>query len=539
MSAHRPNCPQKPPGSFEKISSMESGFFFGLKSIKLVVFKSWLFGIMALGVTGADAEIVSLQLSKVADLPVSGSSGGVTSPQNPRGGILQIGNDLWFTTYGGGENSVGAVVSYNLGNGAFTTRHSFGLPDPSNPLSARYDGFWPWKTTLTLGADGLVYFAAQFGGVSWTGGTNGGALGSFDPATVQSAGVKVLWSGSTAGGVGNLGYAIPIYIPGAGGAASIFFNTYAGGSKNWGTVQKLALDATGNPTGVTTVVDLNGPNGKQSQGGLLLKGDKLYYAASGTNATASSTLVEVNTTTNVTTVLSNTWFTAYNTANGSKTTGGWSTPIYDATRNAIYSLGLSGGILKWDFTTGTQSLLPNSGDGGATNFADPVLFGNSIYYVKQGSGTVGSTSWGTIWRYDLESQQVSSLYNLYDFGARSTNQSGKLNVVVENGKEVLYFLTDRGGANDFGSLFRLEIAKLEPPGKITLALDGSNINVSFKTVAGETYTVEKSTTLAPGSWTVIATGIAGTGAVQTIADVGAGALPRNFYRVRYSFTAVP
>jgi len=74
---------------------------------------------------------------------------------------------------------------------------------------------------------------------------------------------------------------------------------------------------------------------------------------------------------------------------------------------------------------------------------------------------------------------------------------------------------------------------LEPPSEFTVAKDGDNLNVGFGTVPGQTYTVEKSTTLAPGNWTEILSNVTGNGTVQTATDAGAGTLPKCFYRIRY------
>jgi hypothetical protein len=80
---------------------------------------------------------------------------------------------------------------------------------------------------------------------------------------------------------------------------------------------------------------------------------------------------------------------------------------------------------------------------------------------------------------------------------------------------------------------------LEPPSEFTVSKDGNNLNVGFGTVVGQTYTVEKSTTLAPGSWTEILPNVAGTGAVQTTTDANAASLPKCFYRIRYGVTPAP
>lgn len=418
------------------------------------------------------AEQIQTTLTKVADLPNVGIL--AQSPESPRGGLLQVGNDLWFTTFAGGENSIGAIVSYSLETGQFTTQHSFGLPNPSEPTQARYDGFSPWKTTLTMGNDGRVYYATQYGGASWTNGNNGGAIGSFDPATIATTGVKAVWSGAVASNQPrNLAYTSPIYVPNSGGGASIYFNTYAGGSSDWGTVQRVTLDASGNPTGSTQITQLTGANGRQSQGGLLLVNDKIYYTTASTAGGAAATLQVLDTTTDSVSILSTTWVT-------SGSNGGWNTPLYDIERNSIYTVALSGGIMKFDLTDGLanpQSLLPNSNDGGAGNFADPIIFGDSIYYVKQAVGNASTATYGgQIWRYDLDSEYIELLYNLKDYDGVSSNQSGSFSVVVEDGKEVLYFLTasDRttGTTDAFGALYRLEVVAVPEPSVVGLILLG-------------------------------------------------------------------
>jgi len=55
--------------------------------------------------------------------------------------------------------------------------------------------------------------------------------------------------------------------------------------------------------------------------------------------------------------------------------------------------------------------------------------------------------------------------------------------------------------------------------------------VSFPSVAGRTYRVERSDTLAGGSWTILLDNIAGTGAVLQITDSGGASQARRFYRV--------
>ncbi len=395
----------------------------------------------ALAVTSSTVHATD-PLSKVANLPLWQSA--ETSPQSPRGGILQIGDDLWFMTYSGGEYSIGAISSYNLVTQQFTTQYSFGWPNPEDPYTIRHDGNNPWKSSLFLGDDGKIYYTTMYGGVSNTGTSNGGAIGVFDPVTGTA---EVAWSGGSTGTQPRILYNEPAYINRGSGVENFYFVTYAGGSAGsgsvgWGTVQKATL-TNGVLNSTETLADLwTDTNARQSQAGMLLVGDKIYYTTASAAGGASPTLQMIDTITDQITILSNSWTTGGNN-------GGWNTPLYDEVRNAIYSVALSGGILKWDINTDTQSILPNSDDGGASNFADPILLNDVIYYVKQSNG-------GSVWAYNLEYELLMKIADLSDYGGNASSQSGSMSLVYEDGLPMLYFLTAGSDGNNFGALFRLD-----------------------------------------------------------------------------------
>jgi hypothetical protein len=434
----------------------------------MVKFYALLLAFITLATPILRAENIVTELTKVADMPSFFSTTdpleAPKNPSSPRGGILQMGDEIWFTTYEGGVNKVGSIVSYNLTSNSYALEYSFGLSDPNNPATARMDGVNPWKTTLTLGSDGRVYYAAYTGGATAATAGNGGAIGSFNPSTVGSVGVNVHWSGDTTGtNLRNLAYASPIYVERAGGAKDIYTLTNGGGTGGWGGVEKISLDAAGSTVSTMVITNFTGPNGRQVQGGAVQVEGKVYFASGSTASGANATLSVLDTTTDVVTVLS-TSFRPNTTVNNN---GVWSTPIYDEDANALYGVGLKGGIVKWDITTGVQSVLANSFDGGVgNNFADPILFGESIYYIKQ-------TGSGQIWRYDMGSESISMLYDLSAFGVTAgANQSGTFDIVVEDGREYLYFLTSGGGTNNTGALMRLEVTVVPEPGSVALVLGG-------------------------------------------------------------------
>jgi alpha-L-fucosidase len=60
---------------------------------------------------------------------------------------------------------------------------------------------------------------------------------------------------------------------------------------------------------------------------------------------------------------------------------------------------------------------------------------------------------------------------------------------------------------------------------------GSDMVVSFPTVSGKTYRVERSDTLQSGSWSVVQENIAGTGSTMQVTDSGGAAQTKRFYRI--------
>jgi hypothetical protein len=55
--------------------------------------------------------------------------------------------------------------------------------------------------------------------------------------------------------------------------------------------------------------------------------------------------------------------------------------------------------------------------------------------------------------------------------------------------------------------------------------------LSFPSVPGRTYRVERSETLLGGSWTTVQDNIPGTGAPIQVTDPSGAAQPRRFYRI--------
>jgi hypothetical protein len=60
---------------------------------------------------------------------------------------------------------------------------------------------------------------------------------------------------------------------------------------------------------------------------------------------------------------------------------------------------------------------------------------------------------------------------------------------------------------------------------------GTDVTISFATVAGQRYRVEQADSFAARSWSTLADNLGGTGAQMTITDYGATARGQRCYRV--------
>jgi hypothetical protein len=60
----------------------------------------------------------------------------------------------------------------------------------------------------------------------------------------------------------------------------------------------------------------------------------------------------------------------------------------------------------------------------------------------------------------------------------------------------------------------------------------STVGVSFNTIAGKGYQLERTTSLAPAQWTTVSSGVMGTGGIVRIADPLTPSTGNCFYRIR-------
>ena len=189
--------------------------------------------------------------------------------------------------------------------------------------------------------------------------------------------------------------------------------------------------------------------------------------------------------------------------------------------------------LSWNAVSGaTGYTIRRSGGGGgpytelaagisATTYENTGLGdGETWYYTVaanhlSGAGAasepVSATTYTT-----LQNWRLANFDTIADAGAAADNADPD-----GDGWNNLHEYVSGTVPNDAAS--SLKITRLEPA--------GDDLLVVFPSVAGRSYRVERSLTLEAGSWTTLQDAITGTDGEIEVADAGASALPRCFYRI--------
>src|SRR5262249_17464882 len=89
-----------------------------------------------------------------------------------------------------------------------------------------------------------------------------------------------------------------------------------------------------------------------------------------------------------------------------------------------------------------------------------------------------------------------------------------------------------GGVSHAFLLKPASIVDVQPPQISSIQRVGSDVVISFTTVAGETYTVQMKDSLQTNGWTNLSSSVTGTGAIISVTDSGGAAFSTRFYRVR-------
>jgi uncharacterized repeat protein (TIGR03803 family) len=435
--------------------------------------------------------------------------GGVaTDGQGPVAGLVQ-GSDGYFygTTSAGGTNTFGTVFKITP-QGALTTLYQFGgvATDGQGPVAG-----------LVQGSDGYFY------------GTTEQSVGPQNYGTVfkiSSAGTLTnLWDffGNTQT---NAEHPLAALVQGSDGS---FYGTTSDGGTNAysdGTVFKITPQGT-----LTTLYQFGSAttDGRFPAAGLVQGNDGYFYGTTeqgGTNI--YGTVFKITPQGTLTTL----WQFGNDATDGQAPNAG----LVRGSDGSFYGTTTFGGK-DGDGTVfkitpqGTLTTLYQFGSAttdGHYPYSGLVQGSDGYFYGTTAQGGT-NTDYGTVFRIS----SLGMLTTLYQFGGVPTDGEQPYAGLVQGSDGYFYGTTEYGGTNGGGIVFQLVVALNPPANQISaIRLSTTNIVVSIRSVAGETYQLQFSNSMKPANWSNIA-GASVTnsiGALMTLTNFGGALQPQGFYR---------
>jgi len=371
-------------------------------------------------------------------------AGTVNKGASPTAGLAADGSgQLWGTTLDGGANFSGTIFRLDPATGVLTTVVEFSGNGATNK------GARPYSPLYNDGA-GHFWGTTQQGGAFFS-----GTVFKINIAT----GVLTTVIEFTDSGAINKGSA-----PNSGltpdGSGSLWGTTYGGGTLGYGTVYKIN-PATGVLTTLVEFTDSGTTNrGWGPQAGLTADGAGHLWGTTVLGAAGYGTVFKVNIATGVLTTLAE--FTDNLTIKGANPVGGltadgtgrlWGTTLGGGTtgRGTIYHINTTTGLL-----TTVVNFTGNTGVAkGSSPFAGLVSDGaNNLWGTTFEGGASGN---GTVFKINTTSNALTTLAEFLLLGPinRGRTPQGEL---VSDGAGHLWGTTQQGGANGFGTVFKINLA---------------------------------------------------------------------------------
>ena len=348
----------------------------------------------------------------------------------PYAGLMRADNGMLYGTTGhGGSNDVGTVFRIAQDGRDYAVLRSF----PTNAVDGRNP-----RAGLLQASDGLIY------GTTYAGGSSN--LGTVFRLGADGAGYTVLrsFTGTTTNG----GKPLAALIEGMDGA--LYGTTFVGGSSNRGTVFKLNKDG----TGFSLLRSFTGTNGdgRHPCASLLLASDNRLYGSTRLGGSSN-------------------WGTIFGLAQdggGYGVIGTFTNAVGGRHPQALLVEGSDGALygtthLGGESNLGTIFKLARDGSGGVSelnsfsgvdaNGANPeagLLRGNDgLLYGTTYRG--GANNYGTLFR---ATEAGTGLAILHEFSLSGGDGSFATRV-FQASDDRLYGITEGGGSNDLGTVFRM------------------------------------------------------------------------------------
>ena len=432
---------------------------------------------------------------------------GIYPGANPYAG-LALGSDgnFYGTTSSGGTNNHGTIFQLTPG-GAFTSLLSFNGANGATPYAA-----------LVQGADGSFYGTTFIGGVSNWGTiflitTNGmftnlfSFTGANNPCLGANPGAALVQADDGSFyGTADFGGASMNVVPGISGAG-------------YGTIFQLTTNST-----VVVPVFLGYTNGAYPSGGLVLGKDGNFYGTTMCGGRGISSTFSVFGT--VFKLSPDGTFTNLYLFSGGGDGGFIYAGLVQGKDGNLYGAAFGGGSQDYGTlfkvsTNGSFTLLytftffdSGSPYGGLTKGSDGNFYGTT-YGAYAGYGSVFLLTPG------------GAFTNLFFFNnASGSHPDG---VLAQGPDGNFYGTTSQGGANGWGTIFRLSV----PMPAVFTAITQTNgtVTLTWKAVVGQTYQVQYSTNPAQANWNILGKPIVAPYGTMTTTDSGTADSPQRFYRV--------
>jgi uncharacterized repeat protein (TIGR03803 family) len=386
-----------------------------------------------------------------------------TEGQNPQAALI-LGADGAFygTTPGGGNAGVGTVYRIDS-DGTTTTLHSFSQADGIHPnaalLQADDDNLYgttdntifriapdgtgfanlhgltgSYGGALIQAADGFLYGTTQQGGPA-----NSGTIFMMDTDGAQ---LTTLYSFAVSDGASPRGHLIQL------GDGMLYGTTSSGGANGGGTIFRIDTEG----TTLSTLHDFDGDDGYSPYTGLIEGQDgSLYGTTIGGGANGEGTVFRIDAAGTTLTTLHSFALSGEGTNPRGELIQGQDGFLYGTTLEGG-GPGIGGTIFRIDVNGMALTTIHGlTSPEGLSSYAGLVQAGNGeLYGTTEGTGSFPH-QYGTVFHVDTAGTTFATLHAFAPFHDGETSRAG----LVQGLDGKLYGTTYAGGANGFGTVFRI------------------------------------------------------------------------------------
>ena len=376
----------------------------------------------------------------------------------PTGDLLQVGGKLYGMTLEGGTIGDGVLFSYTIVGNTYTDLENF-----DNNTAPK--GAYPYSDVINV--SGILYGMTEDGGAN-----NDGVIFSYNIGTSTYTDLYD-FNGGTGGkypkgslvAIGNVLYGM----------------TYVGGTNSIGNIFSYNI-------GTNTYANLynfTSATGQNPYGSLTVDGSILYGMTEAGGTSNEGVIFSFNPIGNIYTDLVN--FNGASIPKGSNPQFGFLT-LYNS---ILYGMTEGGGangdgvIFSYNpsLTTYTDLYDFSGGTGGQYPFGSLLLSGNTFFGMTRTGGTASA---GNIFSFDIS---TSTYTNLYSFTGGINGATPYSSLTLSG--DLLYGMTEQGGANNFGNIFSFSPActlSASAAATSNVLCNGASNGIATATVTGGTVT---------------------------------------------------